>query len=87
VWLNGIDRIGRLLLRRSPFDPLMVHRDDLPISTVYRKEDPMAISISDSVTAQPVASPSTPDGASKPTGNSEDSVKLSQDAQIQLLAQ
>ena len=71
----------------SPFDPLIIHRDGLPISTVYRKEDPMAISISDSATAQPVASPSTPDLASKPTGDSEDSVKLSQDAQIQLLAQ
>ena len=73
--------------RSSPFDPLMIHRDGLPISTVYRKEDPMAISIPDSATAQPVASPSTPDLASKHTGDFEDSVKLSQDAQIQLLAQ
>jgi hypothetical protein len=71
----------------SPFDPLMIHRDSLPISTVYRKEDPMAISIPDSAPAQPVASLSTPDLAPKPTGDFEDSVKLSQDAQIQLLAQ
>jgi hypothetical protein len=48
----------------------------------------MAISISDSVTAQPTAPPAAPDtSASKPAGDTTDTVKLSQDAQIQLLAQ
>ncbi|WP_433971045.1 hypothetical protein [Tunturiibacter lichenicola] len=48
----------------------------------------MAISISDSLPSQPSASPSARDTASlKPAGNSADSVKLSQDAQVQLLTQ
>ena len=47
----------------------------------------MAISISDSLASQPAASPSAPDTAPKSVGDSKDTVKLSQDAQIQLLAQ
>jgi DNA-binding NarL/FixJ family response regulator len=47
-----------------------------------------AISISDSLSSQPVVSPAAPDTVTaKPAGNSADTVKLSQDAQIQLLAQ
>jgi hypothetical protein len=46
-----------------------------------------AISIYDTLPSQPVVSPAAPHTvAAKPAGNS-DSVKLSQDAQIQLLAQ
>src|SRR5580698_10342381 len=48
----------------------------------------MSISISDSLTAQPSAPSSAPDAnSSKPTGDSTDTIKLSQDAQIQLRAQ
>jgi DNA-binding NarL/FixJ family response regulator len=46
----------------------------------------MAISISDSLPPQPTV-PSTSDAAPRPVGGSTDTVKLSQDAQIQLLAQ
>jgi DNA-binding NarL/FixJ family response regulator len=47
----------------------------------------MAISISDSITAQPTAPSPTPDTAPAPAADSTDTVKLSEDAQIQLLAQ
>jgi hypothetical protein len=48
----------------------------------------MAISISDSLPSQPSVPPSAPDTASsKPAGDSTDIVKLSLDAQIQLLVQ
>jgi hypothetical protein len=48
----------------------------------------MSISIPDSLTSQPGAPPSATDPASsKPAGDSTDTVKLSQDAQIQLRAQ
>jgi hypothetical protein len=48
----------------------------------------MSISISDSIPSQPSAPPSSPHTASsKPAGDSTDTIKLSQDAQIQLLAQ
>jgi len=45
----------------------------------------MAISISDSLPSQPTVPPSA--SAPNPTGDSTDTVKLSPDAQIQLLAQ
>jgi hypothetical protein len=47
----------------------------------------MAISISDSLPSQPTVPPSAPDSAPKLIGDSTDTVKLSQDAQIQLLTQ
>jgi hypothetical protein len=48
----------------------------------------MSISISDSLPSRPSVPPSAPDTASsKPAGGSTDTVKLSQDAQIQLRAQ
>jgi hypothetical protein len=48
----------------------------------------MSISISDSLTPQPSAPSSASDTASsKPAGDSTDTIKLSQDAQIQLRAQ
>ena len=48
----------------------------------------MSISISASLPTKPSTPPSAPDTASsKPAGDSTDTVKLSQDAQIQLLAQ
>jgi hypothetical protein len=48
----------------------------------------MAISIPDSLPSQPSAPPPPPETASsKPTGDTIDTVKLSQDAQIKLLAQ
>jgi hypothetical protein len=48
----------------------------------------MPISIPDSLTSQPGASPSVPDTtSSKPARDSIDTVKLSQDAQIQLRVQ
>jgi DNA-binding NarL/FixJ family response regulator len=46
----------------------------------------VAISISDSLPSQPIVPPSASDSAPKPIGDSTDTVKLSQDAQIQLLA-
>ena len=48
----------------------------------------MSISISDSLAPQPSAPSSASDTASlKPSGDSTDTIKLSQDAQIQLRAQ
>jgi len=47
----------------------------------------MAIVISDSFLAAPTVSSPTPDPDSNPTGDSTDTIRLSENAQIQLLTQ
>jgi hypothetical protein len=75
----------------SLFETWIFNPDDLPICTRYRKGSSLCLSQSRPRSRlnrlNPVLPRRRPIASSKPAGDSTDTVKLSQDAQIQLLAQ